>query len=791
MSQSDVAGIPPIALSIPDFEGQAVLRLFSNDTQSEVACYSAVVTNGASFSHPAAVGTVLGLFTLVAVIASFATTVYGDHMPTMRTHYAHSLSILVIFAVFQHIYFTGALSVHWPSVLVAWWHNFAWSGGMIYSESMQNSINQLIGSNRGNISFVGAVSAGPDGDQVGGGYSLEKVYAGAAGILARSVPAGPSPASIYKRWTSSVADVDTLLRQRSYEGFIAKRAEAQSSNTVDSPWYGEAAKPGLPVPGNFSGLAGTLSEEDIPASNAFMTGFFWLLILLTIVATSVIAFKWALEGLSKTRWIKSERLNFFRANWIRYTRQALLRTLYISFFMMMYLAMFQFAFAGKGGAAAIAALTFIALLLGMGYLVGRACYERIRLGHWMIISDRLHVERGSAFGFLPFSGFGLQSSRTDKPNPRPSLGSFPLRTIRWVANEPDLPDVNQDEEFIFRQGWLTARFRRTRWWFFAAWLFYEFLRACFYGGAAGHPMTQVFGLLVIEILAFLFLLKTRPFEGFRLNALVVYVLSISKVLSVALSAAFASQFRLQRIQTTIVGVIIIVIQGILTIVLLIAIIIGAVSSYMSLTRNHEDFKPRKWAKIRERYFTHLEKAAHDLPPPPPPAPEEPKEPYFDVKAVRRESKIEDEGVDMHQDPRASRTSVTVPRNNYPTSRASRATSMGTFDSSQANLPYGARPHRASWSLRDVESYGGVDSVRSSRHMSAAIGLHSSPHSRHASTYTLGHHPSKGSLQPRSQEFTSPTPATDSGALDMRRSRPPTASASLKDRDPAPNQRLQY
>ena len=35
INQDDVAGIPEIALSIPDFEGQAILRLFSNSTQNE------------------------------------------------------------------------------------------------------------------------------------------------------------------------------------------------------------------------------------------------------------------------------------------------------------------------------------------------------------------------------------------------------------------------------------------------------------------------------------------------------------------------------------------------------------------------------------------------------------------------------------------------------------------------------------------------------------------------------------------------------------------------------------
>jgi hypothetical protein len=68
--------------------------------------------------------------------------------------------MFVVFSVFQHIFFTGALSTNWQSVLVAFWSNYAWSAGIIYSAKMQNSINQFIGGNRGNITMVEAAQSG-------------------------------------------------------------------------------------------------------------------------------------------------------------------------------------------------------------------------------------------------------------------------------------------------------------------------------------------------------------------------------------------------------------------------------------------------------------------------------------------------------------------------------------------------------------------------------------------------------------------------------------------------------
>jgi hypothetical protein len=210
--------------------------------------------------------------------------------------------------------------------------------------------------------------------------------------------------------------------------------------------------------------------------------------------------------------------------------------------------------------------------------------------------------------------------------------------------------------------------------------------------------------LVVEIIAFIGIVWIHPFEGARNTALAVYMLSISKVATAGLSIAFLPQFNLGRILTTVIGVVIIVIQGFLTIGVLILIVLGAISSYMSLTRNHEEFKPRKLENIRLKYFGHLDQKASDLPPPLPPVPEEPKEPYFSVNTVRRAPKIEDEDTDFIADmthPAASQFSLVNNRNSRANSMAH---SMRSNYSGYGNVPYGARVHRASWSSREFNNW---------------------------------------------------------------------------------------
>jgi hypothetical protein len=693
--------VSDIAMSIPDFEGEAVLRIFSNTTQSQIGCFSAVVTNGNSFSQPESVGSVLGIFTFVAFIASIATAIYGDDIPVMRKHYAHSLSLLVVFAVFHHIFFTGALSMNWPSVLVAWWSNFAWTAGMINTKSMQDAISKFVGTNIGNTTSVGAASVGSANEGLGGGYDIHKIYARGEVL---NVP------GLMKRARHN-------LVARALEDKLMKRDLANSSEGFS--WYGNALRPGLPLPGNYSGFAGTLAQETIPASNAFLTGFIWLLILILIVAGMIFLAKWGIEGLTKMKLARSDRLTFFRTHWLKYISFAILRTFYIAFFMMMVLTMFQFTYGGGPGMLAIAAIVFVGFLVGMFGIAGYACFYRIKVGNYVSKPDRLNLERRRILKVIPWYNFSRQSEHLNETE-KIYAGSVPIFRL-FPADPSTAKSIHEDEDYAMKFGWLVSRFRKSRWWFFSAWLTYEFIRACFFGAAAGHPLIQVFGLLVVEFIAFIAIIILKPFEGQRLNALLVYCLGFSKVTTVALSAAFDNRFNLARIPCTVIGIVIIVIQGILTILLLVAIILGACTSWMSVMRNREDFRPRKWAGIRVKYFKHLDAPEKDTLPSPEPinAPVRPEGPYFNVNSFRRMPKVEDEDAEFMQsirgDPRGSQISLkTFPTINEaadaPPTRASRAASIYS-NMSSTNLPWGARVHRASWSSRDFNEWSNSERRR--------------------------------------------------------------------------------
>ena len=769
VSESDVSGIPPIALSIPDFEGQAILRIFSNATESEIGCYSAVVSNGNSFAHANVIAPIVGLFTFAALVASFAAAIYGDSVTTIRTHYAHSLSIFVVFSVFHHIFYTGALSMNWPSVLPAFWSNFAWASGMIYSKQMMNSINKILGVNLGNTTVVGAANLGASSDGTGGGYQISEVYKRSSDLVGHVF--GREPATY-----SDIVDMFAFQRHTSRE--LTKRALENSTTGFD--WYGVPVNLGLPLPGNYSGFAGTLAAEGIPASNAFLTGFLWFLIILAIILSSVIAFKWSLELLIKVGWVSKSKLPLFRRYWIGYTALAGARTFFIAFFMMMFLSMFQFVYKGSTGIIAVATLVFIIFFLGLLSIAALACFYRLRFGRYRTVPDRIHLERTRAFGAVPWYGFKRQHLR-EKEDAAPSLASLPWWRVQYEDEDPQRISAHDDVAFVKRYGWLSARFRRTRWWFFSVWLLYEFIRACFYGGAAGHPMVQVFGLLAVEIIAFVALIKIKPFEANRLNALMVYLLGFSKVACVALSSAFIAEFNIPRIEATVIAVVIIVIQGFLLLALLVFIVLGAMATRMSLTRNREvDPYSEDWGKLRERYFNHLNEASTDKRKREQATASEPlKRPKkahqnssFAVSSIRRMPKIEDhDDEDAHQfDPYGSRISLAENQVATPSNRrVSRAVSIQST-MSHSNLPFGARPHRASWSSRDFHGFN--DSQRNS-------GIGTSSGSKPIELRNMRSDTSLRDgymIQPANRPISRPK----SGPIEMKRSRASTMLAPSKE-----------
>lgn len=676
---AQVGDIPNLAFTIPDFEGSVRLHIFANSTRSQIGCFQASMTNGITMGHSQAISPVLAFFTMVAIVGSFATAAYGVSIAHMRTHYAHSISVMLILETFQSIFFSGALSLNFPSVLVAWWSNFAWSAAQIFNRSMIKSMDSF--------------------NMVSGNTS----QVGNAGSVVGNKNEGDLAQQIYGRSLHlSTATMDHLLRRQPFN----------ASDPYDYTWAGHVSDPGLPLPGTWTGFQGTLAALGIPAADAFTIALAWFSVLLGILVLSMTSLKLSLEFLVRIKRMRENRLLYFRSNWVHYTIISSLRTTLMAFPMMMTLIFYQFSIGGSAGAKALAAIFFLLFLLGIGGLATYACHLRLRFGQYAVQQDRILLMRDNWLKVIPVICFVRLSSLKETELPERQVGSIPFIRVLYHDDDLDRATVHEDHSYVKRFGWLSARYRRTRWWFFGCNLLYQLVRAVFIGGAAAAPEAQVYGLLILETITLLLFAKLHPFESRRNMALAVWMLGTCKILTTGLSIAFLPTIRANRILATALGMVIIILQGLLVIGVMILVVLGATSSYLSLTRNKDEFSPESLESTRVQYFRHLQNTAadvhlskeqrkwqnklqeaeKDIPP---------IEPSFSVISVRRVSKIEDEDEDSFGALEASLDEALATDPNRPCRpmRLSRANSVSSRMSTHS-LPRAARPHRASWSSRD-------------------------------------------------------------------------------------------
>ncbi|SPQ19711.1 2932c7a6-fcf9-480b-bdc4-eb4fb4e8bd16 [Thermothielavioides terrestris] len=650
--------LPNAVFQAADFEGSARLQIYARTSGTELGCFQAALTNGKTLSHPVIIAPILGAFTLIAIAASFITAAYGVSIPHMRMHHAHSLPVFVVFETFQAIFFSGALEVSWPSVLTAWWSNFAWSAGLIYSHAMFRSIDI----------FAGVTS---NASQIGDLSSLETNTGNGSGSRLFA--------------PSTVQETSQSVGQGTYN----------SSFLTDYTWSRGPVAPGMPLPGTWSGFPSVLSAVDIPIVDAFMVGLVWLLIAIGLVALTVGSLKISLDGLARAGRMKEDRLAYFRSHWAGYLGHAMLRTLVIAFFPVMTLAMLQFTIRVSAGAIAVAAVVFVVVLVGILSLVASACRTRTQDGKTVIVPDRIVLYRGAVRPTFPRIGVVWDSTlRKHALDVRPLL-SVPLFRIRHDNTDPDRPTVHMDKPFIKKFGSLSARYRRTRWWYLAYHVGYLFCRAAFLGAGWQSPRAQVSGVLVTDVVNFGIGIILNPFEGARNAAMAVWILGVCKISTTALSIAFLPELDLARSTAATLGLVIIAVQGLTVAALLVLIVLSAVSSCMSLTRNREEINPDWLEPARVRYFEKMEKKARDArfeeetPEPAPPTPR------FSVISVRRKPKIEDED-ECDEGDDATGTNQPPARGR---DRHSRTSSAG-LRLSTGSLPRTARPYRASWSSRD-------------------------------------------------------------------------------------------
>lgn len=117
-----------------------------------------------------------------------------------------------------------------------------------------------------------------------------------------------------------------------------------------------------------------------------------------------------------------------------------------------------------------------------------------------------------------------------------------------------------------RYGMFYDEFKVEYWWFFLLCTFYSVVKALFIAFGNGHAFIQVVGCLVLELVFFAILIRTRAYDGRRANVLNIMI-SIVRLLSLVITLLFVDILGLKDTTKTVLSMVVIIVQTSLTVLL--------------------------------------------------------------------------------------------------------------------------------------------------------------------------------------------------------------------------------
>ena len=254
--------VPGIAFNIPDLEGQAKLELKPHDGGADLACIQSDVTNGRTIETKAityiAVG-IAGAALLLSGVSLLGSTGTGVSGPTP--------GFGDVLGWFQSVSMNGMMSVQYPPVYRSFTKNFAFSGGLIPWNSMQQSIDDFRASTGGNL-------------------TEDNVQYLRNSTIAYDETSGKNDSSISKRGFT--------MAWKAFEPTLNNR-DIQSSINGSSSGNATGGAGDTKVTHLVHGIQGYVEQLSIPQANTFMTVLLVFAGVIAAIAVAILLFKVILE----------------------------------------------------------------------------------------------------------------------------------------------------------------------------------------------------------------------------------------------------------------------------------------------------------------------------------------------------------------------------------------------------------------------------------------------------------------------------------------------------------------
>jgi len=148
------------------------------------------------------------------------------------------------------------------------------------------------------------------------------------------------------------------------------------------------------------------------------------------------------------------------------------------------------------------------------------------------------------------------------------------RAHQFKSMNGDAGQLFENKEVWLKYSLFYDNMKKGYWWLFVPSIVYMFARNAVIAGADGHGMVQAIGQMAVEVIFLGLLIWTRPYN-LRSGNVINIVIQVVRVLSVICILVFVEELGISQTTKTITGVILIVVQSVLTGVLAILIAVNA------------------------------------------------------------------------------------------------------------------------------------------------------------------------------------------------------------------------
>lgn len=358
-----------------------------------------------------------------------------------------------------------------------------------------------------------------------------------------STSSGSSNGTLFKR-----AITDSLFFVRNVSanvnGTSATGSNSTSTNSTSSSSDGKTMH-------YVSGIQAYVEQLMVPQANTFMTVLIVFAIIIAAITAAILLFKVILELVAMMSTLPKSLESFRKRYWWRLAK-AITNLILLLYGTWTLYCVYQFTNGDSWAAKTLAAVT------------------------WAVFT-----------GLLAFFTWKIYTK----------------------AHESRKMDGDASQLFENKETWVKYSlfydsFKKGYWWIFLPAIVYMCARNAVIAAADGHGMVQALGQIIVEVLMLVLLIWTRPYQ-LKSGNWINIVIQVVRVLSVVCILVFVEELGISQTTKTITGLVLIIMQSVLTGLLAILIAINAIITCVKENphrrRRKDAGKLRSWSMLMIQY----------------------------------------------------------------------------------------------------------------------------------------------------------------------------------------------